>query len=166
MGLSPQSAMKAESRVFIKRYYNERGWNVPWVKKPGYMDTFNKHYELIDGLRVQISSIKQDVLDRETESSMIPSVLVSGDSAIYGEVDAKPAQVTQYDINGVPFCYLVLLQCYGYSAAGSKTYQDCSVPIAYYDEKGYGLFQVFEPVGASTTFHPRLPDWTKNFPNR
>lgn len=148
--------IKKQSRIYEKK----DGWSIPF---PSYSHPIQiKHQSeiMVEGKRIRITSFKieDNPVDNSPRVIKLPIMDDSGDIPVIAEQNVFINAISQMDIEGKIFCYLVRVSpVYGGNSAGVEYI------YAYYDESGDGLFRKRELINP----HPgdgvlfRLPEWMK-----
>lgn len=152
---------KKESKILEKI----DGWAIPGLSKSHPMKIKSQSERMIEGKRIRITSLQMEDThdDNNPREIKLPILDDSSDPAVFSEMDVFINSVTQSDIKGKTFCYLVSVSpIYGGESVGVEYY------YAYYDENGDGLFRKRERVyldyldvkSGKELIH--LPTWVKN----
>jgi hypothetical protein len=146
-----------------QKYIEKSGWSIPGMTIIDDMSLIRKYEKNIENITIHASQYTPDF--NKGKARPHAKLLVADKRSVKQEsieTEFVVNSITQYDVDGVPFCYLVSLSPShdGVSALESRY-------SAYYDEDGKGKFETREDIdlwlgGAPQGYQIRLPEWVKN----
>jgi hypothetical protein len=147
---------------------NPDGWVVPGIKNIAKgASPENSHIETVEGQKVNVSTLNPVHPLSDHPGVFVPLIGIKEDTVRCLLQELVGEKITQYQLDGKIFCYLVYATYWAYDDETKMGVRVAAATwFAYYDEDGNGKFETLEyayyVLGSPEMWKVHLPRWKTN----